>query len=255
MDAWKRGNVTVAESTQSRAALSAPEGGEVSWTFSIDNHRSVWDWSVGSPDPRSLKPVRRPTSGAASRHIPVRAFSMRTSDYLELESGLEHDLVRMLDRENNVDWLVAQPFQLDWGIRAHRRLRHTPDLLSVDSAGGVTVWDVKRPEAASSEAFAHDRETTAAACATVGWNYRVFSGLLPTHRHNLMWLHSYRRRPGWAAAYEPDLMTRTAAGCALGELLTRYEPEQAAVVWHLIWAGLLHVDLTSRLTDATRVTS
>ncbi|GAB4001825.1 TnsA-like heteromeric transposase endonuclease subunit [Nocardioides ultimimeridianus] len=245
--------MTVADSTRRRIALSAPE---LSWTIAVDGHASSWDWSLGSPDPESLRPVRRPTSGAVSRHIPVRAFSTTTSDFVELESGLEHDLFRLLDRDGAVVWLVAQPLRLTWPVVGRKKARtHTPDLLSVDAGGRVTVWDVKRPQQATADDFAVDRAVTECACVEVGWGYEVFTGLGPVHQHNLMWLHSYRRQPAWAASCEPEVLAQAAGGCVLGELVTPDDPQRAAVVWHLIWAGRLRLDLTSRLTAQTAVAS
>ena len=68
---------------------------------------------------------------ARSGHIPVYAFSVTTGGHLRLESGLEHDLVRELDRHLDVNWLVAQPCLLRLAARRRgRRLEHTPDPLA-----------------------------------------------------------------------------------------------------------------------------
>lgn len=247
--------MTATESTSNVRALSSPPAGRVTWLVALDGRRRTWDWNTTSMDPRALSPVRRPRSGAASRHIPVRAYSVTTGCFLELESGLEHDLVRVLDRDPDVTFMVAQPFQLDWsaGGRRSGRRRHTPDLLSVTSTGQVTVWDVKRPEVAGSDGFAIDREVTQAACRAVGWAYKVFTGLVPAHRHNLMWLHPYRRCPAWAGRYHDELISAAVGGCRLGDLVASADPERSAVAWHLIWAGGLRVDLAVRLSSTTQV--
>lgn len=231
-------------------------GAEVAWTFRLDGLPTCWDWTDGDPTPESLMPVRRPTSGAASRHIPVRAFSTTTKNYVELESGLEHDLVRQLDRDRSVTWLVSQPLTLSWTADARKKgLTHTPDLLSVGSGGHVTIWDVKRPDAAASDDFTSIRAATEEACDTVGWIYRLFTGLAPSHRHNLMWLHAYRQCPSWTAFYEKDLLHAARGGRSLGELVKGASPEALAVIWHLIWTGDIGVDLGERWTTNTPVTA
>lgn len=236
---------------------SVPERFEVSWTFQIGGSRTVWDWTQGTPDVKTLEPVRQPQSGSRSRHAPVRAFSTTVGDHVELESGLEQDLLRVLDHDPDVRWIVAQPAALDWRPAGeHRSVAHTPDLLSVDGADGVTIWDVKRPEPASSETFAEKRAVAEKACADQGWRYEVFTGLTPIHRHNLMWLHAYRRRPPWASVYENDLIGEAQGGVLLGDLLKYgHDPDRVAVMWHLIWSGQLIADLTARLTATVEVSS
>ena len=231
-----------------------PETEDVSWSLRTAFGLVEWDWSAGDPDPRALRPVRRPRSGAQSKHIPVRAFSTTTGNHLQLESGLEHDLVRLLDQEPTVTWLVSQPCLLAWRTGQLER-GHVPDLLSVDADGLVSLWDVKAPAAASSEAFAEVRALTEAACAQVGWRYNAFTGLASAHRHNLIWLHGFRSKPSWSAAHEAAVLEHCASGCTLGDLLKAVDAEATAVVWHLIWTRRVSVDLTHRLAPTTPVTS
>ncbi|UAL29912.1 TnsA-like heteromeric transposase endonuclease subunit [Nocardioides rotundus] len=206
---------------------------------------------------RQLQSYRRPASGSGSRHVPVRAFSYTIGAYLALESGLEHDLLRRLDRDPSVTWLVSQPFALGWDVAARRtRKSHVPDLISLASDGAVTVWDVKSPEGAASSKFAEVREVSRQACEERGWGYEVFTGLGPTHRHNLLWLHAYRRRQPWVDHYEDDLIAACDGGAKLGDLVrARRSHEYLAAIWHLIWAGHLKVDLAQRLTGASEVTT
>ena len=71
-----------------------------------------WDWADGPPPWRELKSVREPKAGALSRHMPSSPFCWTTQTRLQVESGLEHDLLRELDRDSEVDWLVSQRFLL-----------------------------------------------------------------------------------------------------------------------------------------------
>ncbi len=246
---------TISESMGEPCLSSDPESTDITWSFRLNGRQTDWDWSAGPPDLEKLASYRRPVSGAASRHVPVRAFSYTVGGYVELESGLEHDLLRVLDRDPSVEWLVPQPMRLSSSDAGRRKTRrHTPDLLSVDVQGGVTVWDVKNPESALSPRFTDVRQVTEFACRAHGWRYEVFTGLESAHRHNLLWLHAYRCRPPWTCAYEDDLVSASAGGLPLGDLVTN-EPagERLAVVWHLIWTGRLVVDLNERLTPATEV--
>lgn len=63
---------------------SAPRPTGTAWTFRTAGNAGVLSWDGGAPDPRLLLPVRRPRSGALSRHIPVRAFSTTTGAHIAL---------------------------------------------------------------------------------------------------------------------------------------------------------------------------
>lgn len=237
--------------TDSSRGTALASGPQVAWRFKVGGSPTTWDWTQ-VPDPNLLEPIRRPASGAASKHIPVRAHSHTVGAHLALESGLEHDLLRVLDRDPDVVWLVPQPFELEWGIG--KRRRHVPDLLSVGSDGTVKVWDIKTPQAATSARFVAVQELTERACSTVGWSYSVFTGLPAISRHNLLWLHAYRARPEWADRWEAELLAHADGGCRLGDLIG-LDPERTNLMWHLIWTGRLSLDLTEQMGPASRVAS
>lgn len=236
----------------SSGGSALPSDVGVAWRLRIGGSTTIWDWSLGRPELRTLEPLRRPASGAASKHVPVRAYSQTVRTHLMLESGLEHDLVRVLDHDADVTWIVPQPLQLEWGIGRSRK--HVPDLLAVGPDDSVTVWDVKTVTAADSANFDTARRVTEQACDSVGWKYEVFTGLPDVHRHNLLWLHAYRSRPTWADRWEAELLAAAHDGSPLGDLVGR-DPERTSLTWHLIWSGRLSVDLTRRLSPTTRVAS
>lgn len=237
----------------SSGGSALPSDVGVVWRLRIGGSTTVWDWSLGRPSPRVFEPLRRPASGAASKHVPVRAYAQTVGEHLMLESGLEHDLVRVLDRDPDVTWIVPQPLQLEWGDGQRRK--HVPDLLAVGPDDSVTVWDVKTAIAADSANFHTARRVTEQACASVGWKYEVFTGIPAVHRHNLLWLHSYRFRPTWADRWEAELLAAARGGSTtLGDLVGR-DPERTTLTWHLIWSGRLSADLTCRLSPTTRVAS
>ena len=239
--------------SSSDACLPIGDGGsEVRWIVKVGGGTVEWDWATGPPEARSLEPIRKPGSGAKSRHIPVRAFCMTTRAHITLESGLEHDLLRILDRDRRTVWIAAQPCRLEWTDDEVGSVTHVPDLLSIDAEGRVTLWDVKPDHAVAGGEFVALADATAAASAEVGWTHEVFTGMSDVRRHNLMWLHGYRHRPEWADRWEDQLLERAASSSTLGDLL-RESREQAAVVWHLIWNGRLLVDLTTRLGPYSEV--
>ena len=120
----------------------------VRWFFKLlDEELAEWFWDdSGSPPLEQLRPVRNPRSSEKNRHIPVTAYSTTMAAHICLESGLEHDLLRRVDRDPAVRLIVAQPLRLAWpGTKPGSRSRvyHTPDLLTADANGNVTLRDVR----------------------------------------------------------------------------------------------------------------
>ena len=111
-----------------RCHLTESSRAAVTWRFRFagDKVSRVLNWrSDGPPDPHVV-PIRKPRSSERHRHIPVTAYSLTMRDHLELESGLEHDLLRRLDRLNDIVALIPQPCQLKRGgsssAKKHARL-------------------------------------------------------------------------------------------------------------------------------------
>ncbi|MBZ4521883.1 TnsA-like heteromeric transposase endonuclease subunit [Mycobacterium avium] len=214
-----------------------------------------WCWSDrGAPPLDELVAIRTPRASSRNRHIPVSAYSMTNTGIVHLESGLEHDLVRRLDRDSAIRWIVAQPLRLEW--TGTKPAKHTPDLLTVDEFGVVTVWDVRAVDEQDDDFHVKSR-VTRDACAIAGWRYEVFSGLGVTERMNMLWLHGFRRRPPWTDRYEDDIRAMAAASTVtLGALFGADDgsDEVKPVVWHLLWAGDLCVDMNAAWTLHTEVT-
>lgn len=229
------------------------------WFVAIEapGRRAEWDCdSLGAPEPLNLFPVRRPSSGDMSRHIPVTAYSVKTGTHHELESMLEHELFRELDRRRDVVWLLAQPLVLH--LPGHRIASHTPDLLSVHDDGAITLWDA-RPRERVDEQFQDNAALTRKAAAAIGWRYEVFHGAARVERLNTRWLHEARRPQPWHETQRAELMS-ILAGCAgsrdanVGDILRRDDPELTSTMWHLLWAGEITCDLTQPIRAATRLT-
>ena len=233
----------------------APVGRVTTWTFRFADGPNAWDWSLGPPEPRSLRSIRTPRSTEKSRHIPVQAWSVTLGAPIRVESGVEHDLVRELDRNHDVVWMVSQPCRLRLVTAAGRPRVHTPDLLSLGRDERVTLWDV-RPIEKQDEKFTESRDLTAQACADVGWVYRVYDGGERVRRYNLRWLTAYRiSMPWYPNAKEQLLELSSETDATIGSILRadRGAGHLTSAMWHYLWAGDLTVDLDEAITRATPI--
>ncbi len=237
--------------------VGAVDHGATVWRLRVKDEEVDWDWSAGPPLVAMLSSIRRPQSTAASRHVPVEAHSVTTRRTIRLESGLEHDLLRALDRQHDVVWLAAQPTRLTFPVkRKGRPVRHTPDLLSQKASGSVTVWDArKKPK--QDEDFRLKAALTAGACAHVGWDYRVFAGYGNLLRANLMWLQAYRRAQPW---YEParEVLSELLTGgtASVGTVLAADvgSGHVISAMWHYLWRGDIGCELGEPITPETVLT-
>lgn len=231
---------------------------QTTWQFRDKETRELeaWDWSRGAPRIQSLMPTRRPRSGDRSSHVPVRAYSMRTETMLHLESGLEHDLVRRLDRDASVAWIVPQPCKLTF-TGDGKPLKHNPDLLVMSVSGDIALWDA-RPAERTDELFLRKAQATAAACEQVGWTHQIFHGLDAVERLNLLWLHGFRRQEDWHVDWRPRLLDHLESvegPVALGEMLALDDGSSDGIstLWHLLWAGAIGIDVTENWDATTTV--
>jgi hypothetical protein len=233
----------------------------VRWFFKLlDEELAEWFWDdSGAPPLEQLRAVRNPRSSENNRHIPVTAYSTTMAAHICLESGLEHDLLRRVDRDPAVRLIVAQPLRLAWpGTKSgsRSRINHTPDLLTADANGTVTLWDV-RAEDRWDDDFRTKVELTRHACQDFGWRYELFTGLGSTERLNLLWLHGFRRRPAWAGRFEGQIRSAAAAsGATLGGLFALDDGTGGGIstAWHLLWRGDIAIDMEAPMTERAPIT-
>lgn len=224
------------------------------WLFHLDGELVEWEWPL-TLDPRLLGSVREiKRSRSRQSHTPRWAYSTTMGRHLRLESSLEHDLMRDLDRRSDVAVLVSQPARLEWPGPCKRLEQHIPDLLSVDTSNVMTIWDV-RPAEKQDEEFLADSERTRQACAAVGWRYEVFSGMASVRRINLMWLDGFRRpmpwyEPGCAAIREALPMGGTIAQV---QHLDGRAGHVLSAMWHGVWSGQLVADPDARFSGETEL--
>ncbi len=230
----------------------AAEAPSISWRIRTTATGDVdWDWSYGPPALRSLAPVRRPKADSMSRHAPVQMSCQTTGSTLILESGLEYELARELDRDRSVVWIVAQPAMITFADGS----RHVPDLACEHADGRVVVWDA-RPTERRDEKFLRTAKLTEQACAEVSWEYALYDTAHDARRLNVLWLASFRHEPQWPHhAAHMQLATTCANDVTVGELMELDDGDghTIALMWHLLWTGELVVDLDERITAGTVV--
>lgn len=227
----------------------------LAWDFSVDGGTATeWSWPDDAPPPLGqLTPVRQPQSSEHHRHVPATVYSMTNGDFVSLESGLEHDLVRRLDRDPAVSRILSQPFTLRWSGSVKG---HTPDILSVHTDSAPTVWDVRGPERQDDD-FLAASTVIRQACTLVGWRYELFAGMDEIERLNMMWLTGFRREPSWAYRCEEQVRRAVGPGGSTMANIFSHDDgsgELISTLWHLLWRNELHIDMTVSWTLDTIVT-
>ncbi|MGA5568545.1 TnsA-like heteromeric transposase endonuclease subunit [Streptomyces pseudogriseolus] len=177
-------------------------------------------------------------------------YSTTVGAHVGYESWLERDQLVLLDRDADVVGIASQPFWLHWHDGKRRR-RHAPDYFVRLAGGRGRVVDVRagdRIDQAAAESF----EETERACRAVGWEFVRVGEPDPVLMANVRWLSRYRRRRCARAdvaerllrVFEQPTPLRPGAAKVGDPLLV------LPVVFHLLWSGVLTVDLESRLLSS-----
>ncbi len=199
---------------------------------------------VGEVAFEAASPVRSFPSYHGQRNYPGLYWSASGGRHVGYESLLERDQAMLMDFDPGVVDFAAQPFWLHWHD-GRRERRHAPDFF-VRRCDGVGVVVDCRPADRVKPNDAAAFRATAQACAAVGWEYELVHGHDPVLVGNVRWLAGYRHPrhhdPQTAAALlevfvrpGPLLVGTGRVGDPLGVL---------PVLYHLLWAGQLTVDLT-----------
>lgn len=168
------------------------------------------------------------------------------------ESQLEAQVMRWLDMREDVVALSAQPLRIDFADGTS----HTPDLLTLHSDHRQVLRDVK-PEKhvpKSLEQFAKTR----AFCEHVGFHYELHHELPRQVDANLSWIAGFKhhgyRPPQQAISRTVDALCQPLPLLDAARLLA---PDDLARgrsgLFHLIWSGLLSLDLTAPISDRTPI--
>jgi hypothetical protein len=189
-----------------------------------------------------------------SRHTPGRYWSASNGDLVFYESYLESKWMMLLDFNPRVVRFASQPFQLfhhDVALVA----RHVPDLFVRYADHSAEVIDVKNPARIDDRNVLAQAERTAAACAEVGWGFRLVGEPERQRLVNVSWLAGFRRPLHAGSELIGQLLSLAAAPVAIGELLRFVTPAELArsVLFHLLWRGDLVCDMDEPLRESTLV--
>ncbi|MFC9659961.1 TnsA-like heteromeric transposase endonuclease subunit [Nocardia sp. NPDC127606] len=189
-----------------------------------------------------------------------RYWHSRSGHYVKLESRFEAAAVLLIDFQQQLRSLAAQPFWILWPDPS-TTARHAPDFFGRDGRGRGWVIDVHprpRLDRRNREQF----QATEALCQRLGWRFVLVDAIDETLRRNVEVLAAYRH-----PRYAPDPTTaralrRIAAEqpICLDDLATRIAAERGltrsvalSAIYHLAWNRRLHMDLSRPLAMSRRV--
>ncbi|MGK5545484.1 TnsA-like heteromeric transposase endonuclease subunit [Streptomyces sp. URMC 127] len=225
-------------------AYVAPDGSEL--------RRPLADaWAV--PFELAL-PVRAFASYRRQRNLPGLWWSATTGRHIGYESWLERDQVMLLDFDPAVVGIASQPFWLFWSGANGRAVSHAPDYFARRDDGTAVVIDCRPAERRRPRDVAKF-EATEAACAKVGWEFRLLSAPDAVVVRNVRWLAGYRHprhRLEPAASVLREVFAEPVAlmdgAAAAGEPMA-----VLPVLFHLLWSHELAVDASLPLHSSSLV--
>lgn len=200
-------------------------------------------------------PVRAIPAYRGQRSLPGWWWSATTGGHVVFESWVERHHIMEFDRAAGVAGMAGQPFALVWAEGLKRR-SHVPDLFVRYADGRAVVIDC-RPVDRADEEFYRLAAITAGVCERVGWDYLLAGEPEPVRAANLRWLAGYRRPYVRVGSIAERLLVAVASPVPLLELAESVGDPIAVLptLFHLLWAGALHVDLRRPLRDDTVVGS
>lgn len=184
------------------AAAAVPGCFEVEWVAAGGEwQRCTLDAAAGVGFEEGL-PVRRFRPRKGQRHLSGLWWSATTGGHVGFESWLERDHVMLLNFDQRVVGIGAQPFWLHWTDPGGKPVSHAPDLFARRIDGGAIVIDCRPVERRKPRDLAKFA-VTERVCERLGWEYRLVAGLDPVLQGNLRWLSGYRHQrhdvpPGFA---------------------------------------------------------
>ncbi|MFJ7247969.1 TnsA-like heteromeric transposase endonuclease subunit [Kitasatospora sp. NPDC098652] len=200
-------------------------------------------------------PARDLPSYPGIRHTPGSYWVTCCDAVLDYESYLESKWMRLLDFDDQVKALAAQPFVLE-GTDMHGKWTHVPDLFVRRSDDTALLVDVKNPQHLDKPRVRLQAQRTAAVCELMGWDYEMVGEPDPQLWATVEWLGGYRRPLNATAGLVEPLLALAATPVTIADLVSFHTPELARpVVYHLMWHHRLLFDPTRPLRDHTQVWS
>lgn len=234
--------------------VNATESVRVLGRFEAGMFDAALPGDVASQPFESALPVRSFFAWPGKRNYEGSWWSSTVRAHVGFESLLEREFLMAADHNGHVAGIASQPFALLWPKGSKGVRGHVPDFFVRLGDGGGRVVDVRhRDRLASAE---RQFELTREACALIGWEYEVFTGLVEPFASNLRWLSGYRQdrfAPSPAAtsviveAFSPA--TSLSAGARRAARTLKLESSLVqAFAMHLLFTGVLEADLERPLS-------
>lgn len=214
---------------------------------------------VNASPVETAEPIRRFYSWSGKRNYDGRWWFSTSRRHVVFESLLERDALMMADFSAEVIAASAQPLAFLWPRGTVHAAHHVPDFFLRLADGGGRVVDVKRADAVGRART--QIALTETACAEIGWQYCVFTGITPPLDQNVRWLSGYRHdryRPDRGVLCTIDNVFSSPAPLSDGAswaAVRRALPVSVMLghVYHCLWLHRLHADLSIPLTMTTMV--
>jgi hypothetical protein len=226
----------------------------ITWTDEL-GHRStvVADTRVRTLSLERSLPARRSGKYPGRRNYEVLYWFTSSGRRVWFESLFERTALMVMDHQQEVATIAAQPFKLTLeadGVRCTR----WPDYFMVHGNGDQVVLDVHPSEMMSPETVETYRRT-AQFCDRVGWRYELFTDIDRVFQNNLEWLAGYRHSRNRPSTDVADRICRIFRrprtledGC---QLFDPAMPTTArSLIYNLLWQRRLTTDLSHPLTSA-----
>lgn len=202
----------------------------------------------------SAAAVRSFPSYRGQRNWPGLWWSATIGGHVGYESWLERDHAMLLDFDPQVTAFASQPFWLLFHGEDGAARSHAPDFFARRRDGTALVLDCRPDERIrprDAEAFA----ATERACELLGWTYQRVGAVEPVLAENVRWLAGYRH-PRHHVSDTVGVLLQAFAEPA--PLLTGAEAAGHPIVvlpvlFHLLWTGRLRTELSTPLSEISRV--
>ena len=205
-------------------------------------------------------PVREPMAYQGQWSKPGYYLMARTGQLTSYESRFEAAHLLLLDLDPGVVAVTPQPFRLHWNDDLDHSRSHVPDFFVRRSDGSAEVVDVKGSRRASLPDNALVFGVTERACREMRMAFRIAGDIPPVTLANHRWLAGYRFATERVAELAPPVIDAAEHSKALHVLVQHASADSGehparikTVIFHLLWAGLLHCDLNVPLNGTTTI--
>ena len=202
-------------------------------------------------EPVAFMAWRPPACFKNQVNLPGYFWISQTKQFIFYESRLEMAVLKQLDFEEEIAFVVPQPFQMSFEFNK-RKLHHVPDFLVWRHQKPLLLVNVKPKKFMQKPnnllSFAACRALT----GRIRLEHKVFNEPPPVHFANVRWLAGYRREPYMYSSIAPELVQRLADQSLAFGVWVRVEFEESIVrpvAFHLMWKRLVQFDTTTVIDD------